>query len=131
MSTCNRLDLQTLGSQPVMMPKNFPDHCFPPHAVRGVLYKNWYFFYYLLQRGSDFFNFLFTLKLPKAGFVFARLNFGIHLWHLSIFLVYEFHFGMFLKLCIVSWILFLFLFFVSILFHKINWWYAYKWVNLC
>ena len=26
MSTCNRLDLQTLGSQP-MMPKNLPDHC--------------------------------------------------------------------------------------------------------
>ena len=25
MSTCNRLDLQTLGSQPVM-PKNLPDH---------------------------------------------------------------------------------------------------------
>ena len=26
MWTCNRLDLQTLGSQPVM-PKNLPDHC--------------------------------------------------------------------------------------------------------
>jgi hypothetical protein len=26
MSTCNRLDLQTLGSQPIM-PKNLPDHC--------------------------------------------------------------------------------------------------------
>ena len=26
LSTCNRLDLQTLGSQPVMMPKNLPDH---------------------------------------------------------------------------------------------------------
>ena len=26
MSTCNRLDLQTLGSQPVNMPKNLPDH---------------------------------------------------------------------------------------------------------
>jgi hypothetical protein len=26
MSTCNRLDLQTLGSQPIM-PENFPDHC--------------------------------------------------------------------------------------------------------
>ena len=25
MSTCNRLDLQTIGSQPVM-PKNLPDH---------------------------------------------------------------------------------------------------------
>ena len=25
MSTCNRLDLQTLGSQPVM-PKNLPNH---------------------------------------------------------------------------------------------------------
>ena len=26
MSTCNRLDLQTLGSQPVVMPKNLPNH---------------------------------------------------------------------------------------------------------
>jgi len=26
MSTCNLLDLQTLGSQPIM-PKNLPDHC--------------------------------------------------------------------------------------------------------
>ena len=26
MSTCNWLDLQTIGSQPVM-PKNLPDHC--------------------------------------------------------------------------------------------------------
>ena len=26
MTTCNRLDLQTLGSQPIM-PKNLPDHC--------------------------------------------------------------------------------------------------------
>jgi hypothetical protein len=25
MSTCNRLDLQTLGSQPMIMPKNLPD----------------------------------------------------------------------------------------------------------
>ena len=26
MSTCNRLDMQTLGSRPVIMPKNLPDH---------------------------------------------------------------------------------------------------------
>ena len=26
MWTCNRLDLQTLGSQTVIMPKNLPDH---------------------------------------------------------------------------------------------------------
>jgi hypothetical protein len=26
MSTCNRLDLQALGSQPIM-PKNLPEHC--------------------------------------------------------------------------------------------------------
>ena len=26
MSTCNQLDLQKLGSQPIM-PKNLPDHC--------------------------------------------------------------------------------------------------------
>jgi hypothetical protein len=29
MSTCDRLDLQTLGSQPmIIMPKNLPDHCY-------------------------------------------------------------------------------------------------------
>ena len=28
MSICNRLDLQTLGSRPVMMPKKLPDHWF-------------------------------------------------------------------------------------------------------
>ena len=27
MSTCNQLDLQTLGSQPMIMPKKFPNHC--------------------------------------------------------------------------------------------------------
>ena len=27
MLTCNQLDLQTLGSQPISMPKNLPDHC--------------------------------------------------------------------------------------------------------
>ena len=32
MSTCNRLDLHTLGSQPVM-PKNVPDHCVDPQAT--------------------------------------------------------------------------------------------------
>ena len=26
MSTCNRLDLPTLGSQPVIMPRNLPNH---------------------------------------------------------------------------------------------------------
>ena len=28
MSTRNRLDLQTLGSDQTLMPKNLPDHCF-------------------------------------------------------------------------------------------------------
>ena len=32
MSTCTQLDLQTLGSQPVM-PKNLPDHC--PKSARN------------------------------------------------------------------------------------------------
>ena len=27
MGTCNQLDLQTLGSQPIIIPKNLPDHC--------------------------------------------------------------------------------------------------------
>ena len=30
MLTCNQLDLQTLGSQPVVMPTNLPDHWFSP-----------------------------------------------------------------------------------------------------
>ena len=47
MSTCHRLDLQTLGSQPVIMPKNLPDHnftprmfntCPTPFMVFGVMY---------------------------------------------------------------------------------------------
>ena len=42
MSTCNRLDLQTLGSQPVM-PKNLHDHCtgewrnfVSPHVIKST-----------------------------------------------------------------------------------------------
>ena len=27
MSTCDRLDLPTLGFQPVIVPKNLPNHC--------------------------------------------------------------------------------------------------------
>ena len=34
MSTYNRLDLQTLGSQPVM-PKNLPDHCVCEREILG------------------------------------------------------------------------------------------------
>ena len=33
MSTYNRLDLQTLGSQSIM-PKNLPDHCSQIHICR-------------------------------------------------------------------------------------------------
>ena len=33
LSTGNRLDLQTLGSQPVLMPKNLPDHSVEPCMV--------------------------------------------------------------------------------------------------
>jgi hypothetical protein len=35
MPTCNRLELQTLGSQPIM-PKNLPDHCSEPTASEGM-----------------------------------------------------------------------------------------------
>ena len=38
MSTCNRLDLQTLGSQPIM-PKNLPDHCSKPSAISMDFYS--------------------------------------------------------------------------------------------
>ena len=40
MSTCNLLDLQTLGSQPIM-PKNLPNHCIPPYDQEepAVRYK--------------------------------------------------------------------------------------------
>jgi hypothetical protein len=36
MSTCNRLDLQTLGSQPIM-PKNLPDHWSSSYQSRSEL----------------------------------------------------------------------------------------------
>ena len=36
MSTCNRLDLQTLRSQPIM-PKNLPDHWLEPDGKSGVI----------------------------------------------------------------------------------------------
>ena len=36
MSTCNRLDLQTLGSQLVLMLKNLPDHCLAFLVTRFV-----------------------------------------------------------------------------------------------
>ena len=34
---CNQLDLQTIGSQPVIMPKNLPDHrlCGPGRVSNG------------------------------------------------------------------------------------------------
>ena len=40
MSTCNRLDLQTLGSQPVM-PKNLPDHWSSVQEGRFLGYFSW------------------------------------------------------------------------------------------
>ena len=39
MSACNRLDLQALGSQPVM-PKTLPDHC-SPITVSEILLILW------------------------------------------------------------------------------------------
>ena len=36
MSTCSRLDLQTLGSQPIM-PKNLPNHCLRTNISVGSL----------------------------------------------------------------------------------------------
>ena len=40
MSTCNRMDLQTLGSQPVV-PKNLPNHCpeISPNLTNNLLMK--------------------------------------------------------------------------------------------
>ena len=38
MSTCNRLDLQTLGSQPATMLKNLTDHC---SVVYSYIGENW------------------------------------------------------------------------------------------
>ena len=41
MLTCNRLDLQTLGSQ-LVMPKNLPDHClWLPLALRLPLARDY------------------------------------------------------------------------------------------
>ena len=43
MTTCNWLDMQTLGSQPVM-PKTFPDHCNEGQGAgrtNSELQRNW------------------------------------------------------------------------------------------
>ena len=37
MWTCNRLDLQSLGSQPVIMPKNLPDNCLETLGFRPIM----------------------------------------------------------------------------------------------
>ena len=37
MSTCNRLDLQTLGSQLVIVLENLPDHCFEGMSHDGLV----------------------------------------------------------------------------------------------
>ena len=42
MSTCNRLDLQTLGSQPVIMPKNLPNHCWWENRERLLQFFFWF-----------------------------------------------------------------------------------------
>ena len=39
MSTCNRLDLQTPGSQPVIMPKNLLDHRSKPISKLGEAFE--------------------------------------------------------------------------------------------
>ena len=38
MSTCTWLDLQTLGSQPIVMPKNLPDHWLQSCSYFGDLW---------------------------------------------------------------------------------------------
>ena len=58
MPTCNRLELQTLGSQPIM-PKNLPDHCSEPTASEGM--------------ASSFSNLNYTVKKIVGYFAtFAR-----------------------------------------------------------
>ena len=41
MSTCNRLDLQTLGCQPVVMPKILPDHWFSWSCSIPMMVSTW------------------------------------------------------------------------------------------
>ena len=58
MSTCNQLDLQTLGSQPMVMPKNLPDHWLSLLIVVQPLASSFYpdfifyFFYFFLRKSS-------------------------------------------------------------------------------
>ena len=40
MSTCNWLDLQTLGSQPVIMPKNLPNHWVATNYNKNLEWPN-------------------------------------------------------------------------------------------
>ena len=41
MSACKRLDLGTLGCQPVVMPKNLPGHCSPPLLLFARFQKDY------------------------------------------------------------------------------------------
>ena len=65
--------------------------------VRGVLYKNLYISD-LLWRRLDFY--FLTRKLPKA--ISSLLHSEININHEVIFWLFEFHFGVFPKFCIVS-----------------------------
>ena len=66
MSTCNRLDLQTLGSQ-LVMPKNLPDHC-PKRelvgSVHSMLSKS--LSYYVLKTGTPPESVITELQVAKV-----------------------------------------------------------------
>ena len=55
MLICNRLDLQTLGSQPVM-PKNLLDHCLPIILQESIEYTSNDFYFYLYFISFSFFE---------------------------------------------------------------------------
>ena len=71
MSTCNRLDLQTLGSQTVMMPKNLPDHCSGP--IWGIFQKCFFIYLFFFKMG-DFLSW--NLELQSVVFQTRLIQFS-------------------------------------------------------
>ena len=53
MSTCNQLDSQTLGSQPIM-PKKLPDHCCTGRWSRILLHITWWELVFKIEALTNF-----------------------------------------------------------------------------
>ena len=79
MSTCNRLDLQTLGSQPIM-PKNLPDHGVRPSLVLLRLLTSLHFALEFLALELDLFQ--------KVCNAYLNVSLMDSMWNKWLFLSY-------------------------------------------